>query len=294
MKKKELGYISLLSILLFVSFANISVAAPPSYVGVKNGDELVWTASLNMANLNTTGSALIGADNWTFIYEYFLEYFENNTGMEFDGFVGAGMKAVMKNVTDEMPHPFYTGFSGSGLYFDYYVAYAANNWTLLTAAANMTSPMIFLIDPSGLNESTIMYGISGMPLVMSIGYNYALFAETYQTMIEATPALNGNISIQVHGNGFKITLKAVYLELMFDQLGAPFEIGTLSDAVLTCRWNSNGVFDYGSVAYGGVTLATAQLVPSDALIPGYEIVTILGVSIVTIISIIYIKRKKNM
>ncbi|MHA1461034.1 MAG: Loki-CTERM sorting domain-containing protein [Promethearchaeota archaeon] len=34
--------------------------------------------------------------------------------------------------------------------------------------------------------------------------------------------------------------------------------------------------------------------PSDALIPGYEIVTILGVSIVTIISIIYIKRKKNM
>ncbi|MHA1499317.1 MAG: hypothetical protein ACTSRT_17450 [Promethearchaeota archaeon] len=293
MKKKELGYISLLSILLFVSFANVSVAAPPSYVGVKNGDELVWTASLNMANINATGIALI-PDNWTYIYEYFLEYFENNTGMEFDGFVGAGMKAVMKNVTDEMPHPFYTGFSGSGLYFDFYVAYAANNWTLLTEAANMTSPMLFLIDPSGLNESTITYGLSGMPLVMSIGYNYALFAETYQTMIEATPALNGNVSVQVHGNGFKITLKALYLELMFDQLGVPFEIGTLSDAVLTFRWNSNGVFDYGSIAYGGLTLVTAQLVVPDDMIPGYEIVTFIGVSIVTLLAIIYIKRKKNL
>ncbi|MBA7531263.1 hypothetical protein ES705_23474 [subsurface metagenome] len=41
MKKKELFAISLLSILVFVSFANVSVAAPPSYVGVKIGDKFI-------------------------------------------------------------------------------------------------------------------------------------------------------------------------------------------------------------------------------------------------------------
>lgn len=294
MKKKESFAISLLSVLLFVSFVNVSVAAPPSYVGVKNGDEFIWTASLNLANLNATGIALFGADNWTFMYDYFLEYFENNTGIEFDFLAGAGMKAVMKNVTDEMPHPYMPGLIGSGLYFDYYMAYAEDNWTLMTEAANMISPMIFLIDPSTLNESTIFYGMSmGMPLFMPIGYNYSMFADEYQAMIEANPYSNGNVTIQVQGIGIKITLKATYLEFMFNQTGVPFEIGTLSDAVLTTRWNNIGVFDYGSFAYGGLTIATAQLVPTDDLIPGYELVTVLGVSLVTIIALVYNKRKKK-
>lgn len=151
MKKKELFAISLLSILVFVSFANVSVAAPPSYVGVKKGDEFIWRANLNMANINTTAIALVGEDNWTYMYNYFLEFFENSTGMEFDFLAGAGIKAVIQNVTDEMPHPWNPGFNISGLYFDFYIAYAANNWTLVSEAANYTDPMIFLFDPSTLN-----------------------------------------------------------------------------------------------------------------------------------------------
>jgi len=81
---------------------------------------------------------------------------------------------------------------------------------------------------------------------------------------------------------------------MFNQMGAPFDIGTLSDAVMTFRWNSIGVFDYASLAYGGLTLATAQLVTTDDdIIPGFEIATIIGVSITTILAIVYIKRKKK-
>ena len=293
MKKKELFAISLLSILVFVSFANVAVAAPPSYVGIKKGETYIWTASLNLINLNTTALALFGEDNWTYMYEYFLEYFENNTGMEFDFFAGAGMKAVIKNVTDEI-YPMYPDFMASGVFFDFYMAYAANNWTLYTNSSMSSYPMIYFIDPSDLNESTIIYGLSGMPLFMSKGYDYDMFAEVYQDMIDANPSMSGNISFAVHGNGFKYTLKAVFLEYLFDDTGLPFEIGTLSDAVMTFRWNSIGVFDYASLAYGGLTLASASLETAEVpFIPGYELVTILGVSLATFIALVYTIRKKK-
>ena len=79
---------------------------------------------------------------------------------------------------------------------------------------------------------------------------------------------------------------------MFNSSGAPFDLGTLGDAVFNVRWNSNGVFEYGSLEYGGLTIASIKLIPSDS-IPGFEIATILGVSIVTVLAIIYVKRKKN-
>ena len=294
MKKKELFAISLLSILVFVSFANVAVAAPPSYIGVKTGDKFIWTANLNLVNLNTTAIALIGEDNWTYYYNYLLEYFENSTGMEFDFFTGAGMKAVLKNVTDEMSHPYLPEFIGSGIYFDLYFAYAANNWTLVAEAANMTYPMVFLADPSTLNESNILYGVYGPPLFMPIGFNYSMYVDVNQAMIESSPYTNGNITIQLYGKGYKVTYKAVYLEYLFDTMGAPFEIGTLSDGVMTFTWNSIGVLNYVSLAYGGLTLATAQLVTADdGLIPGYELVTILGVSLTTFIALVYTIRKKK-
>ena len=310
MKKKELFVISLLSILVFVSLANVSVAAPPSYVGVKIGDEFIWTSSLNMANLNSSAIALFGEENWTYMYEYFLEFFENNTGMEFDFLTGAGIKAVITNVTDEMPYPYMSpGLNGSGIYFDYYIAYAANNWILVYNSTMDPYPMIFLINPSTLNESTIMYSMSGLPLFMPIGYNYSMFADFYQVIIESNPYMNGNMTLQVQGNGFKYVIKANFLEYMFDMMGAPFDIGTLFDAEMTFRWNNIGVFDYASLVYGGLTLATAQLVTtddddddvdpvddpvdSDVLIPGYELVTIIGISITTILAIVYTKCKKK-
>jgi len=294
MKKKELFAISLLSILVFVSFANVAVAAPPSYVGVKKGDTYIWRASLNVANLNTTAIALFGADNWTLMYESFLAYFETNTGMKFDFFKGAGLKAVIINVTDEMPHHWYTELDVSGLYLDQYVSYAANNWTLVYNSSMYPFPSMYLFNPSDLNESTITYAMSGYYFIMPIGYNYSMFVTVYQSYIATNPYMNGNVTIAVQGNGFKMTFKATYLEYMFESLGAPYEIGTLSDAEITIRWNSNGVLDKASLVYGGLTLATAYLETAEVpFIPGFELVTILGVSITTIFAIIYIKRKKN-
>ncbi|MFX0076951.1 MAG: hypothetical protein ACFE96_16010 [Candidatus Hermodarchaeota archaeon] len=293
MKKKGLFTVSLLSMLVFLSFANVSVAAPPSYVGVKTGDEFTWTASLNMVNLNATAIAIFGLDNWTLMYEYFLEWFENQTTMEFDFLAGAGMRAVLTNVSDEIPHPYMPGFLCSGLYFDIYTAYAADNWTMVTNSSMYSMPMICLVDPSSLNESTIMYGFMGTPLFMPIGFNYTMFAGVYQTYIDSSPYTAGNFTVQPHGNGLKMILKASYIELMVNQSGLPFTLGTLTDAIFTVRWNSNGVLDYGDLKYGGLTLATAELIPSEDLIPGFELMTIIGVSITSILAIIYIQRKKH-
>jgi len=292
MKKKELFAISLLSILVFVSFANVAVAAPPSYVGVKTGETYIWRASLNMVNLNTTANLLFGADNWTLMYESFILYFETNTGMEFDFLKGAGMKAVLTNVTDEMPHPWITGFDVGGLYFDQYVSYAENNWTLVTNSSMFTEPMLYLFNPSDLNSSTIT--MAAPNLFTSKGYNYAMFVTFLQTMIASDPYMNGNITVAVEGNGFTMTLKAAYLEYMFESLGAPYEMGTLKDAKMTFRWNSNGVFDKGSLKYDGLELATAYLETDEVpFIPGYELVTILGVSLVTFIALVYTIKKKK-
>lgn len=292
MKKKELFAISLLSILVFVSFANVAVAAPPGYVGVKKGETYIWRANLNMANLNNTAKDLFGADNWTLMYEMFMEYFENITGTEFDFLKGAGIKVVLTNVTDEMPHPWMTGFDASGISFDEYVSYAANNWTLVYNSTMYPEPLIWLFDPNDLNESTIMMGMSGTPLIMSKGFNYAMFVSEYQSIIASNPYTSGNITITVQGNGFKIVYKAAILEYLFE--GAPFEVGTMKDAEVTCRWNSNGVLDKATLKYDGVELATAYLETEEVVwIPGYELVTILGVSLVTFIALVYTIKKKK-
>jgi hypothetical protein len=285
MKRKEKLAIALFSTLLLLSFANFSMAAPPSYVGVAIGDEYRWAPSLNMANVNTTMIGLIGEENWTIAYEMILELYENNTGMDFDSFSGAGIKVIVKNVSDEITVA--PGIFGSNLTMDIYTSAGLNNWT---SAENNTAAMIY--DPNCLNETTILDGFGGMPLIMAKGFNYTMFVNYMSTMIADDPYMNGNITIQTQGRGFKFTLKSSYLESSINMSEVPFNF-TLGDVDFIVRWNVNGVFEYGSIDYGGLTIVSIQLITVDDMIPGFEIVTIIGVSITTIIAIVYIKRKKN-
>ncbi len=285
MKRKEKLAIALFSTLLLLSFANFSMAAPPSYVGVAIGDEFVWRPSLNMANVNTTMIGLIGEENWTIAYDMILELYENNTGMDFGSFSGAGIKVIVKNVSDEITVA--PGIFGSNLTMDIYTSAGLNNWT---SAANNTAAMIY--DPNCLNETTILDGFGGMPLIMAKGFNYTMFVNYMSTMIADDPYMNGNITIQTQGRGFKFTLKSAYLESSINMSEVPFNF-TLGDVDFIVRWNVNGVFEYGSIDYGGLTIVSIQLITVDDMIPGFEIVTIIGVSITTIVAIVYIKRKKN-
>ena len=285
MKRKQKLAIALFSTLILLSFVNTSTAAPGSYVGVKAGDEYTWVPTVNMANINTTGIALFGLDNWTIAYDMLLELYKNNTGVDFTSFAGAGIRVVVKDVDDEVTVS--PGVYGTALTLDILMSTGNNNWTMV---ANNT--MMGIYDPNSLNETTVMYGFGGIPLIMAKGFDYSMATTAFNAMIAADPFLNGNVTLETQGVGFKITLMSNYLELMFNSSGAPFDLGTLGDAVFNVRWNSNGVFEYGSLEYGGLTIATIQLTSSDS-IPGFEIVTILGVSIVTVLAIIYVKRKKN-
>ncbi|TET03259.1 MAG: hypothetical protein E3J90_02045 [Promethearchaeota archaeon] len=286
MKRQQKLALALFSTLILLSFVNSSMAAPPSYVGVATGDEFVWVPTVNLANINTTGIALFGEDNWTIAYNMILDLYENSTGMDFGSFSGAGIKVVVKDVSDEITVA--PGIFASGLTIDIHTSAGLNNWTLV---ANNTVMGIY--DPNSLNETTAMAALSGIPLIMAKGFNYSMITNAFNTMIAADPSLNGNLTVQAQGIGFKITLLSSFLEAAFNSTGAPFDVGTLGDVVINLRWNSNGVFESGSIVYGGLTIASIQLIPSDDLIPGFEIATIIGVSIVTILSIIYLKRKKN-
>jgi len=285
MKRKEKLAIALFSTLILLSLANTSMAAPPSYIGVVKGDTFLWVPSLNMANVNTTAIAMIGEENWTIAYDMILELYENNTGMEFGSFSGAGLKVVVKNVSDEIT--FAPGIFGANLTMDIYTSAGMNNWT---SVVNNTAVMIY--DPNSLNETTIMAGFGGIPLIMAKGFNYTMFVNYLDTMIAGDPYMNGNVTIQTEGRGFKFTLKAAYLESSINMSSVPFNF-TLGDVDFIARWNGNGVFEYGSLVYGGLTIVSIQLVTTDEMIPGFEIATIIGVSITTILAIVYIKRKKN-
>ena len=284
MKRKEKLAIAIFSTLILLSLANASMAAPPSYIGVAKGDEFVWTPTLHMANVNATAIALIGEENWTIAYNMLLELYENNTGMDFGSFSGAGIKLVVKNVSDEITVA--PGIFASDLTVDIYTSPGLNNWTL-----QANNSMVQIYDPNSLNETTIMVAFSEIPLIMAKGFNYTMLVNNVDTMIAADPYMNGNITIQTQGRGFKFTLKAAYLESSINMSEVPFNF-TLGDVDFIVRWNSNGVFEYGSFVYDGLTIVSIELTATD-LIPGFEIVTIIGVSIATILAIVYIKRKKN-
>ena len=120
MKKGKIIGISLLSALIAFSFINTTTAAP-TYVGVTTGNTYTWVASVDMASVNGTAIALLGAENWTLIYEILDEMIENSTGMTISTFLAAGLKAEITNVTVEMPFPLPSpnpSFPAVGIFYD--------------------------------------------------------------------------------------------------------------------------------------------------------------------------------
>jgi hypothetical protein len=238
-----------------------------------------------MNNINSTGIALFGQDNWTLAYEMLLEAYENNTGMDFSAFSGAGIRLAVKNVSDEVNIA--PGIFAAFVTIDISVSAGNNNWSLV---ANNTMYPIY--DPDVLNETTIVAAFGGIPLIMSKGANYTMMSVGFNNLIASSPYTNGNLTVQTWGNGLKITLLSTYFDAIINTSSIPFEF-SLGNVVFNVRWNTNGVFEYGEVVYGGLTLASIELSTEDDIIPGYEIVTLIGVSIVTLIAIIYIRRRKE-
>ncbi len=289
MKKTKIIGIILFSLLL-LSTVNLASAAPPSYVGFSAGQEYIWTPSINFSNINTTAISLVGQDNWTLAYSMLEELLENETGMTFDMLGGVGLRMIIHNVTDELID---SGIRYSGAWFNMDVSYAAGIWTRVVNATDSTYPMIRIINPADVNESTFMYLFSSSPF-MPIGLNYTFVATQLNNYLSGNPYTAGNMSLAKKDNGFQITIYGDYLEMMLESMGEPFNETTfeLDDVIGIVRYNSLGILEYASVSYGGLILASAALTTGLG-IPGFTIPLVLGISAGTLITVIVIVKKKN-
>ena len=296
MKKKEKFAIALLTTLTMFSLISTNVSATsPSYVGVKIGDEFIWRASLNMANINATAVALIGQENWTKGYDMLMGLYENETGMAFTGLSGAGVKVVITNVTDEIPVESY--LNATPLYYDLYTSAGNNNWTMQINSTGEPYPIGYLVNPTMLNTSTILYGLFAseipIPFFTPIGLNFTMLAQYIQTGIDSSNSTIGNFTAEAQGTGLKFTMFGSYLDYLVNSSGeVPFNITGLGDVVATLKWNGNGVFEQGAVSYNGLTLITVYLETGTSSIPGFELPILAVAGGSAIIAIIYIHKKK--
>jgi len=156
-------------------------------------------------------------------------------------------------------------------------------------------PMMAVINPADINETTWMYLFDSFyPMLMPIGLNYTFVTEQIENVTASDPYLSGNFTYATEGNGFKITIVESFLNMSLNQAindsAAVIDITGLGDAVVTVRWNDKGILDLGSLAFGGLEVASIRL---GGAIPGYELPILLGVTAVTIIGLIAIIRKKK-
>ena len=278
----------ILTVLLFFSIINYSTAAPPSYVGVNAGEQYTWVPSFNFANINATAISLIGEDNWTLAYDMLAELFENETGMDFSLIGSTGLRMTIHNVTDELID---SGIRYSGIWFNMDVAMSADNWTRVVNATDSSSPMLRIINPSDINESTFMYAFMS-PTFLPIGIDFDLVVEGFNNYTNSSPYTAGNFTFARNGNGIAVTIKGDYLEIALNESGAPFNVTDLADMVGTIRWNIEGVLEYASISYGGLILASASL-QTDLQIPGFTVPLMIGISVSTLMAIVIIVKKRK-
>ncbi|MFX0174869.1 MAG: hypothetical protein ACFE85_01410 [Candidatus Hodarchaeota archaeon] len=273
------------------------MAAPPNYVGVRTGDEYVWTPSLNAENINATGVALFGQANWTLLYSMLSEYWFNETGESFSSLAGAALKVKFTNVSDEIDLGYPTpGTKASGIYYDMFVRYnASGSFEMVTNSSyNLENnlPMGYLLDPSIINSSLWTFFFN-YPFVTSKGLDYGNIATWWQAMITADPMLNTNMTVAEDGKGFKLTAKGEFLEYLLIMIMGPppFPLGTLEDMEATVHWNDKGVLNDGQLFYGGLEIASFQL--GGGIIPGYELSIVIGITGASVIGLIYVMKKKK-
>jgi hypothetical protein len=299
MKKSKIIGLSLLTTLLIFSFANVSRAAPPDYVGVSGGQTYTWVVSANMANVNVTAISILGQDNWTIVYDMLDEMVWNSTHLNIGDFLGTAFRLQVHNVTDEVmvplpsPHP---AFPGAAVFGQISVAFQPGAWGPLNP---LSVPAAVVMDPANINSTNFMYFLAGggsgmVPLIMAKGFPYLTVAPWMNAAFGSLPPLYNNMTLSGLSNGFNMTLLASFLEWGFTQSGIPLPLPTFSDINCIATWNSNGVLDLVSVSYLGLTLISIQLLPADAEIPGFVIPVFVGVSAATILGVVsIIKRKKH-
>ena len=288
MKKSKIIGLSLISALLVFSLTNVShAAAPPAYVGIDIGDSFEWVATANIANINSSAINVLGAENWTLIYNMLDELVFNATGLQLGSLLAGGMKVNIKNFSDEVYWP------GNPRYVEVFaeinVSYQPDVWEMIVDGSY---PSFMIINPADINETSYFY-LAQMPLFLPLGLNFGQIASWIMSNITGLPPLYNNITVTGLSDGLRATVLGSFLEWLAVYSGVPFPIIGLSNVVVEVNWNSKGVLSSASLAYGGLTLVSAELLGGADEIPGYLLPVFLGVGAIAIIGTISIIRRKK-
>jgi hypothetical protein len=293
MKKVKIISLTCISLLLAFSLVNVANAQVPSYVGVNTGDTYIYAASADINAVNSTMEGLIGATNWSLVYNMLDEMVFNTTKQHIGDLLGIGLKLDVTNMTEEQPTWGSPGTPGVGLYLNISVAYEPNNWTVMMSQTWPEFPMYWLFDPSPISMQNWHYYLSYGYFFHPKGLNYNQLATWMALNFTSMPPFGPpNMTISSLGDGLRFTFLGTFLEYM---IRPPFPIaGGISNVVIDVKWNTNGVFYYASLAYGGLTLATIQLIAGGVdEIPGFVIPIVLGTAATAMICAIYLVKKKK-
>ncbi len=290
MKKLKIFAISLISILLFFPFINVSRAAP-SYVGLNIGDSFHWNGTVYVDNINSTAIDILGEANWTLIYNMLDP--ESLTGFDIGSLLNGEMEVTIINITDEMPMGL--EFSGVGLYVDLSVSYLPSVWLPILNNTMYPYPTFYIVDPADFTAQNYFYVFSSpYGLFLPVGTNYGQIATWANANLTSLAPIYNNATISGLTDGFQITILGSNLDNMVSTLAIPFSLSSLSDIVFTIRWNANGVLSSALLTYGGLTLVSIAL-ESTSEIPGFNIPLFLGGISTAVVGLIYImKRKKRL
>ncbi|MHA1986577.1 MAG: hypothetical protein ACW98D_08065 [Promethearchaeota archaeon] len=293
MKKTKILGITFISTLIILSLTNVSHAAPPSYVGISTGQSFTWVGTANIANINSTGISLLGQDNWTMIYSMLDEMVFNETGLNIGSLLAGGIKASIKNVSDEISMP---PLSGAWVFAELSVSFQPGIWETLTDGS---TPTLVIVNPTGVDITNYHYALMGggaPPLFLPTGLDFNQLATWISSNISSLdpsmiPIYN-NVTVTALSDGLKATVLGLIMSL--NGSTPPFPIPTFNNIDVEVRWNANGVFSSAKLDYGGLTLVSAELVPDGAEIPGFILPIFLGAGAVGLVgAIILVKRKKG-
>ena len=289
MKKSKIIGLSLISALVIFSLTNVShAAAPPAYVGIDIGDSFEWVATANMANINSTAIGIIGAANWTMAYNLLDELIFNATGISIGSLLAGGMKVSVKNFTEEYPY-MWGDPRHVQVFANLSISYVPGVWVPLV---DDSYPSFMIANIDDINETSYL-SLMNMPLFMPLGVNFGQLASWITANITGVPPIYSNVTVTALSNGLRATVLGSFLEWAYTDMGSPFPITGLSNVVVEVNWNSKGVLSSASLAYGGLTLVSAELLGGADEIPGYLLPVFLGVGAIAIIGTISIIRRKK-
>ena len=157
-----------------------------------------------------------------------------------------------------------------------------------------TFPLDYMI-PSGYGWTVTGYNLYLLFTASNTDWDYVL--SDWNTTLQGSLTYGTDYTLEKSGNGWYV----------WYNVGAtnPFLVPIWGDydqtetLEITFEYDNNGVLNYSSVSYGGIVAhalelkADEPLTPPSAEIPGYELLSLLGVSAIVGVSIVLtLKRKK--